>query len=274
MDQQNQTPEYQAAYDAGAKQVIATKMGDTPIFIVPEGMKVEALDAWAEERRERPLSLQQTVKVLSAQSFLDYYNRFATETSTVFVDTEDGKFTAVLDYHDSPAEPAHKHHLVVYACPKSKEWSVWLSNNNNKMEQEDFALFIEDNLKEIIEPNGAEMLEIASSLKAKKGVDFKSGIRLDNGETQFTYSETINGQAGTTGQFSVPDKFTLSLRPFHGGAPYKVEARFRYRITQNGLILWYTLIRPHAVHEDATAEVLKIIRDGMSKGHLIEADSF
>ena len=99
-------------------------------------------------------------------------------------------------------------------------------------------------------------------------------IRLDNGQVQLRYEETVDGRAGVAGNLEIPEKIELSLRPFHGGAPYKMEARFRYRIQPSGLAMWYSLIRPHLVHEDATKEVLGIISEGMTKGHILEADHF
>lgn len=273
-EHQKQGTSYDAAYKRGLQQVQQTTIGDVPVFIVPDGMKTETLERLVDEQRERPRHLHQKVNTLSAQSFLEYYNRFATDTSTVFVDTENGRFEGVLDFHDAPDQPAHKRHRVVYNCPKSKEWDAWTGSNNEKMDQETFALFIEDNLAEIIDPNGAEMLDIATTLKAAKSVDFKQGIRLDNGQTQLRYQETIDGQAGVNGTLEIPEKIELSVRPFHGGAPYVMHARFRYRITPSGLVMWYTLIRPHLVHEDATKEVLGIISEGMAKGQILEADSF
>jgi uncharacterized protein YfdQ (DUF2303 family) len=139
------------------------------------------------------------------------------------------------------------------------------------MSQMEFALFIEDNLKEIDEPNGAQMLEIAASLKASTDVDFKSNIRLDNGEVQFNYTETINGQAGVSGQLTIPEKIKLIIKPFLNGHPYVMEARFRYRVAQGGLTMWYTLIRPHVVQQDAVDQVIEQVTEGMERGQLLQA---
>ncbi len=263
--------EFQPIFDAGKEQVIQTEVGGIPTFIVPNNMKVEALDRLIQETRERPARLDQTVTLLSAESFVEYFNRYATESSTIFVDIESGQFIAVFDYHESPGLPAWKKHRAVYSCPQTKEWNSWSHFDNQKMEQEEFALFIEDNLNEIIEPNGAQMLEIAASLKAKTNVDFKSSIRLDNGQTQFVYSEKVDGQAGATGQLEIPEKIKLAIKPFQQGAPYELEARFRYRITQGGLRMWYTLIRPHLIHQDAVNDVFNMISEGKKCGHIIQA---
>lgn len=268
----NQAPvpfDFAAAVNIGKNQVIETNYNGIPVFVVPNEMKVETLSQLVDQQLERPYRLNQTVKLITADSFVDYYNRFATESSTIFVDDESSTFLAILDYHDTPKEPAWKGHKATYQFPKTKEWNNWLASNNQKMEQEEFALFIEDNMREIIEPDGAAMLEIASSLKATNNVDFKSAIRLDNGQVQFTYSETVNGQAGVTGQLNIPEKIKLIMSPFLQGAAYEIEARFRYRITPKGLMMWYTLIRPHIFVEDAFKDVCAAVSEKMEKGQLV-----
>src|SRR5690606_12414651 len=117
--------------------------------------------------------------------------------------------------------------------------------------------------------DGAAMLEIASSLKATNNADFKSAIRLDNGQMQFTYNETVNGQAGVTGQLSIPEKIKLIVSPFLQGSAYEIEARFRYRISPTGRMRWYTLIRPHVFAEDAFKDVCAAVADKMDKGQLV-----
>jgi uncharacterized protein YfdQ (DUF2303 family) len=232
-------------------------------------MKVETLENLVNEQLPAPYSLKQSVTLVTEGSFIDYFNRFATDSSTIFVNDERAEFIAVLDYHNSPIQPAWKRHIASYKCPKTKEWNAWIESNNKKMNQEDFALFVEDNINEIIEPNGADMLQIASSLKASNHVDFKSAVRLDNGEVQFNYTETINGQAGVNGQMQIPEKIKLAIAPFLKGAPYEIEARFRYRIQQGGLSMWYTLIRPHIFSEHAFNDVVEKIKSNITKGHLV-----
>lgn len=263
--------DFGSAIEHGKQQTVSTEYKGIPIFIVPESMKLHSLEALVEKQLPRPYSLTQSVELLTHESFVEYFNRYATESSTIFVNDKDSSFTAILDYHDSPSEPAWKRHRVTYTCPKTKEWGNWTKSNNEKMDQETFALFIEDNLREIMEPNGADMLQIASSLKATNNLDFKSGLRLDNGQVQFTYVETIVGQAGTTGHMQIPEKIKLAIAPFLKGVTYEIEARFRYRIAQGGLTMWYTLIRPHAFVDDAFASVVKKVKETIAKGHMIHA---
>ncbi|WP_373753619.1 DUF2303 family protein [Neisseria weixii] len=95
------------------------------------------------------------------------------------------------------------------------------------------------------------MLEIASTLQAKKSASFSSSIRLANGSHQFSYEEDIRGTT-TSGRLEIPETFLLGLQVLLNGEHYQVEARLRYRINkENQLEMWYELVRPHDIYEDA-----------------------
>lgn len=260
-----------SAVEFGKNQVIQSDYKGIPFFVVPSDMKVVDLADKVNEQLPKPYALKQHLELLTLQSFIDYFNRYANDSSTIFVNDRDATLTAVIDYHESQNDPAWKRHVAIYKCPKTKEWSSWIEHNNHKFSQEDFALFLEDNFKEIVEPGAATMLEIASTLKAKKDVDYKSGVRIDNGQVQFTYNETIQGNAGVSGQLEVPEKFKLNIAPFLKGTVYELEARFRWRMNPSGLCLWYTLIRPHMCVDDAINDAVTSVKAQMTSGHLVHA---
>lgn len=85
------------------------------------------------------------------------------------------------------------------------------------MQQAEFAEFIERNLPDIVEPVGADMLEISRSLQAKKKVSFASGIRLANGQTELTYEEDIQGTAAK-GKLQIPEIFKIGIKVIEGGS--------------------------------------------------------
>lgn len=247
----------------------------TPFVIVPHGCELKTFP----ELREHPARVQQAVVVTSATSFLNYFNRFANSDSTIFVDIEKAKIHGVIDYHVAQTiddfddtVPQYCTHTVTYPCPLTPEAKKWFDNNKVQMNQTDFAQFIEDGLLEIIEPSGSEMLEIASTLQAKNQVNFRSGIRLDNGQAQMTYEESIQGSAGISGNVNIPQKIAIALRIFRGDdAAYRIEANFRYRIKEGKLTMWYELIRPHIAREDAVKQIIETIKNSMKQGDIIEA---
>jgi uncharacterized protein YfdQ (DUF2303 family) len=60
----------------------------------------------------------------------------------------------------------------------------------------------------------------------------------------------------------VPTKFTIHVPVFRGADQpgYDIEAHFRYRLSGNGRIkIWYDLIRPSKVIEDAFRDIWESI---------------
>lgn len=256
------------AYKMGQEQIQNFKVSGVPVIVSPSHSNVKIMKELFDEMSERPHRIRQRVRVQSVDSFIEYFNRYSDDNSTVFIDYDNAVFIGVMDYHETTESPRHCDHIAVYECPKTNEWNSWYKNNNEKMNQDDFAIFIEDNLNEISDPNGSEMLEIAQTLKATSSVDFRSSKMLDNGQTQFQYHETINGSAGQAGQLEIPNLITLQIPLFQHGAAYEIQARFRYRINSGNLVFWYTLIRPHLSVNDAVNEVVETVKDKIERGHV------
>lgn len=229
-----------------------------PISLVPDSLRIEDL----EKHLPAPTRIRERLQLLDADTFIAYVNRFATEATAVFCNGPEGRtFTAVLDYHQ-PGHPSWGNHKASYQCPTTVEWGRWRAADRKKLTQAEFAEFIEDNVKDIVQPDGmptapnaADMLEISRTLEAKKNISFRQGTRLDNGQVQLTYNEQIDGRAGETGQLSIPEQFFVAVKPFLGGDAFCVPARFRYRITEGRLVMWYELVRPDKVLEEAYGAV-------------------
>jgi uncharacterized protein YfdQ (DUF2303 family) len=175
------------------------------------------------------------------------------------IDDVNNCFTAIFDYH-GPDAAEWGDHKAVFSLKPTVEWNNWKASDSKAMNQSEFGKFIETNLEEIIEPTGAEMLEIALSIQAKTEVKFSQAQRLDNGQMQLTYHEEVNGSAGTKGQLKIPQTFKIGLRLYEGGAPYQIEARLRYRIKEGNLALWYELIRPHKTVQANLTETEELIK--------------
>ncbi len=229
----------------------------TPYAIIPEGYKLENL----ERLLANPMRRRGVVAVFDAPSLIALVKAQRTPGTVLYRTLNPPQFVAVFNDHGRAGEaPGWGDHRAVYACPLSPEWRTWSGANKRAMAQAEFAQFIEDNLPDIAEPPAAEMLEISRTLQAKKKVSFASGIRLDNGQHQFTYEEQIDGKAGARGQLRVPEVFTLGISAFENGARYAVRARLRYRISEQGaLSIWFDLDRPHKVIEHAFAELNTVI---------------
>jgi len=233
---------------------------DVPFVVIPNDHDVIKL----EDTLRFPLRTRAKVQINAADSFIAYVNKHKSDMTALYgLMGEKPSFLAVIDDNQLFC-PAWREHQARYACPLSPEWLVWTSKEHNgkAKSQVDFARFIEDNLLDIVEPTAADMLAVSRTLEAKKSVQFNSGVRLDNGDVQFTFNEETKGTAGK-GTLEVPERFGIAIPVFEGGDKYMVDARFRYRISNGGeLTMWYELERPHKVIEHATKEVWAAIAEG------------
>lgn len=234
---------------ASCSQVPST-VGETPMVIVPEDYEVKNLESLLAS----PTRKRGTVALRDVKSFITLVNADKQSGTRLYGNYTSPGFVAVFNDHGS-FNPGWQDHKAVFNCPTSIEWKTWHGKNGVKMNQEDFAQFIEDNLPDIAMPPAADMLEISRTLEAKKKVNFASGIRLANGQNQLTYEEEISGTAAK-GQIQVPEEFTIGIPVLEGGIKYAVTARLRYRILDGGKMnMWFELVRPHKILEDAIKEV-------------------
>ena len=219
--------------------------GSAPFLVMPGGT-FKSL----ERLLPAPLRVLATVVARTVAGFTDYLLRYAQPTTMVFAWAGDKSFTGVIDHH-GPEDPRWCSHRVVLTLLKTPEWQVWEGKDGVKMGQEEFSEFLEDNLPDIASPAGAELLEVAQELWATRSANFASSVRLDNGQHQFKYEESISGSA-RKGTLDIPPTFTLGIAPFEGAVRFEVTARFRYRIDSDGkLALWYDLLQPERVLDTA-----------------------
>ncbi len=243
--------------------------GGAPIVVIPEGYKVEGIEKFL----PAPARARGTVTAETPEAFVAYYDRFCDETaSLVFACTEKFTVTGIIDWHDPQKNAGFAQHRVVYAAPRSDEWKIWTDADGTRMTQADFSQFLEDNVKDIREPDGADVLEIARQLEVKKKVEFASALRLSDGQREFTYNEEVDGST-RRGQMKVPEEFTLGIPVFVDGESYQVTARLRYRIDGGQLKLWYDLLRPHEIERDAFGQIVTQIEGGVKTDVLMAVPS-
>lgn len=230
----------------------------SPFVVVPEGYRLEDL----EKTLTTPARIRATVKAQDVRSFIAYINRFKTAATMIFGSISDtGAFlAAVLDYHE-PGVPSWGSHLITYDCPLSKEWRVWNGNNTSKLSQEEFAHFIEANQLDIVDPPGAQMLEISNTLEATSQIQFASAVRLSDGTKRLHWAEDTVTKAGQNGTLDVPKTLTLALAPFVNGQPYTLNAHLRHLVANGRCTFLYELIRPHKLIELAVNEVMARIEN-------------
>jgi uncharacterized protein YfdQ (DUF2303 family) len=227
------------------------------ILVIPEGCKTEKIEAVNPVLTDH---IRQAVRLESAASFVAYVNDFKTANSRLFVSAGGQRMTAELDYHAAPGTAAQRGHRADWSMPLSEEWKRWTAIDGQPQPQQKFAEFIEENLEDVREPEGAKLLEIATYLQAKKKVTFESGLRLSDGNVQLTYKE--DSEHSTRGNLAVPTEIKLGIPVFFGGAPYAVRAFLRWRISDEGKLAFTVVLhRRQMILQDAVQEAAKVVSE-------------
>lgn len=235
---------------------------------LPEGATLVDLERYM----PAPAYVKATVAAKTAEAVTTYVNRHKNDSSAIFADVDAGKIVAVIDYHSAKNAAAHATHRVVYGLPEAEEWKTWNGADGRKMTQADFARFIEENRIDIVTPDGATVLEIARTLDARKKVQFKSGVRLEDGTFDIAYSEeTTAAGGGISGKLSIPSEIEIGVPVFYGGPRYKLTCFFRYRIEDGRLQMWIDLHRKKHVRDHAFSEVVESIGAACEGVPLFEA---
>lgn len=209
------------------------------VAVVPDGFTVKDLSSLLPP----PPRPKESIVLLSPRALAEYVRAFGQAPLTaIFADEPRGHYQAILDYHQ-PGQPGRGtcDHRAVYDCPASEEWKIWTAAHGKQLPQVDFARFLENNLPDIVAPAAADMLRVALTLQVKKDVNFESDLRLDNGQAQLRYEETVRGTT-RAGDLVIPDQFTISIPVFEGTPRVTIVARLRYRLAEQKLVMWYELV--------------------------------
>lgn len=219
----------------------------------PNG-QVRAVKDIIETYRLRPERRVGVAQVATLESFNALANRHKTAHSAIFaaVDWPNPSLTAVIDYHKLDGEPAHLKHRVVYPFPVTEEFSAWIDNDGEMMEQGPFAAFLEEHAAELSAPFDAEAIEFEGLFKVKMAAPnelialsrdleihvnarVKRQERLSSGERIVEFGEEHLNGAGE--KVTIPGVFMISVPAFIDGDSVRIPARLRYRVV-GGTIKW------------------------------------
>lgn len=230
----------------------------------PQGATILNLERF----RDNPDRQRGVYKPATVDALRDYVaQHHDAEETTVWVDLDGAKVVAVLDDHAPRAANWGEHRAELTLSP-TPEWKFWADKNNTFMGQQDFADHVEAGVRQIRNPNAADMLEIAQSFHATTDAQFRSRIVLASGEVRMAYDETIDAQAGKAGDITIPQEFELAISPFVGEEEYKVMARFRYRVRSGNLSLGYSLIEPDLVVRDCLERIAETLGEKFERVYL------
>ena len=155
---------------------------------------------------------------------------------------------AAIDYHGA-ADPGSQMGHIPSRCTHTatlqyrvtQQARVWFENDGSSKDQAAFADFLEDYLHHIIDPDGADLMELVQTLNLTEQASFKSRKRMPDGNFAIDYSLDAATGGGVDGQATIPSHFVVAI-PIYEGDPQTVElkARLRFKLHHGQLVMWYS----------------------------------
>ncbi len=237
------------------------ELGDATFLVLPPGYTHENVTANMENAALQPLRKKGIVAMGDVPSLLQYMkDQDAAALAYVYADPDARTVTAVFNDQRGTATPGWRDHRAVFKAEYTPEFTQWLLNDKKQFTQTEFAEFIEDNFADLAGDDAGLLLNVATTIAATTGINFASARRLQDGQTQLTYNETIDATAGADGQLKIPQKFKLGMRIFKNGEGYALNARLKYRLNGGSVKFFYELERPERAVEDAFTGYVNQVR--------------
>lgn len=211
-------------------------------FLVTEEGDAESLESLLKQ----PIRLRAKPSFLDAASFIEYIKLYQTAGTLIFskIDLQGGAFVAVLD-HPAPGETSWNEHHATFSLQTTPDWKLWVSRDKQWMKQDEFVQFVEQQRHVFADPSSATMLEIAMSIEAAIGGNYKSAFRNDNGDRTLVLDmSTVASYGKAEAKLPIPSELTVILAPFEGQNPVHVSAFLRFRPQPDGVKFQYELQRP------------------------------
>lgn len=193
-------------------------------------------------------------------------NRTANPAATLWAEqpsTGAGKpqITAVINDHDQDGHLWGWRDLrAVLEVRPDPDWLQWEARDagapgvraaDRWMDQVTFAEFVLDQTANIA--GAHELYLAATTFESRRSMNVQSVINLDNGTQQYQYTEQLAGGREGAGTVELPNKLTVSLRPFYGAETVQLEVLLRHRLTEGKLRFGLFRVRPDLAVESAWA---------------------
>lgn len=152
----------------------------------------------------------------------------------------------------------------------TQEWRRWNGGSEKWSSQPDFCDFLEDEARVIVEPCGADLLQLVTDFRMLQKVEFGASYRGADGQMCVSYTEK---NSGVGRDLALPGEFKLHLPVLKGAekmTTYEVVARLRTRVDKEShkLSLQYRLVRPDVPMDNAVADVAGWLREQLPGGEV------
>lgn len=238
--------------DLASAKAVVQRVESAAFLILPPGYKHVDITRELEKAQAFPTRKRGTVTLDRIEDLVEFAKtQDGDNTGLAYADVDERTITFVFNDNKGFAA-GFRDHRAMFKAELTPEAMRWLAKDKTVMTQTEFAEFLEDNIADIAGGEATNLLTVATTIAAATGINFSSAKRLQDGQVQLVYNETINATAGADGKMQVPQKFTLGLRLFKGDKQgYALVARLKYRLGNGSVRFWYELERPERALEAA-----------------------
>lgn len=230
----------------------------SPLAIIPNNCNVVDLSKFV-----YPSVIDNRISFASIESFNRYLNEAKVARTKVYCTK--AIVCAVIDEHDLKGPEAHRRaHQITLPLSYSEDFLRITNANRNWMPQSDFADFLADISHCIVEPDSAELIELAQELRGITKVTWRQGKRLKDGRTAIEYvEEAETSKGGSKGDIEIPDYIKISVPVFSFGEELvwkaAIPAEMRYRVSTNGVAFSFIMRNLEDIQRQAVQEVVAFI---------------
>lgn len=234
-----------------------------PHMIIPAGSKVEEF----ESLMERPTRLAVHRTFSDPESFCQYVNSFnAGKSARIYANHKERKFVAILDDHhpDMPSWCVHQATLSLDISPEWKEWyEAAAASKQRPLDQQELAEFFESNIRQIAEPDAAELLGGVRNIQMANNWKCVSAHR-EGGDIAFSMQResSANTTIGNNTNAKLPARLTLSIFPFMFWNQYALKVMLTYRLKEEKIAFTMKLLEAKEILDQAVMDVCDAIEKG------------
>lgn len=234
---------------AAAMPKHATETGN--FILSPDRWRPHSL----EEFQKRPNRISTNHTFADVASLAAYLTDFS-KPKNLFVTSAplNGEISAVLDYHDpsesgASAEAMWCGHRAKFKARLTAQYAAWKALHRNGLSQRDAGEFLEDRLLDIVEPLGADVMDMVMNFEALSKVTFSQVTRLRDGSVQVSYVEDSEAR----GALRVPDHVVLLIPVYEGMEPERITVRLRFRVVDQKLSFTFVIANIEDLERQAFA---------------------
>lgn len=227
------------------------------IVAMPDDFKVEDLEAYGAWRR-RPKG---TMSTQAIRSFATYTEKHQGDGTTVFVDADHLRATAVLDF-GSVALPGHCDNICGLTLKTTAAYDALLLATSRKLTQRDFAEWIENwGSPYITLQAGGEEIPLHLALAAVRNITIESANSAQHKEEALSTSRSAFESVKAKSDDTIPTMLIFRCRP----APELAERHYCTRISiitsDTKPLFQLNIVGLETHREQAAEEMCGLIRD-------------